>query len=47
MNEKELINLVNLAAKKDNAAMEKLYNGYYTDIIFVCRKYNISDADAE
>lgn len=47
MNEKELINLVNLAAKKDNAALEKLYNRYYTDIIFVCRKYNLSDADAD
>ena len=47
MNEKELITLVNLAAKKDNAALEKLYNRYYTDIIFVCRKYNLSDADAD
>ena len=44
MNEKELISLVNLAAKKDNAALEKLYNRYYTDIIFICRKYNLSDA---
>lgn len=47
MNEQELIKLVEKAAHKDNSAMEQLYNAYYADVFFVCRKYDLNDADAE
>lgn len=47
MNEQELIKLVEKAAHKDNSAMEQLYNAYYADVLFVCRKYDLNDADAE
>ena len=47
MNEQELIKLVEKAAHKDNGAMEQLYNTYYADVLFVCKKYDLNDADAE
>lgn len=47
MDTKEIIDLVEKATKKDNVAMEKLYKEFYKDVLFVCKKYNLSDADAE
>ena len=47
MDKKEIIMQVNKAAKKDSAAMEALYKEFYGDVFFVCKKYNLSDADAE
>lgn len=47
MNKEKLKNLVKKAVQKDNGAMEELYNTYYTDVYFICKKYNLSDADAE
>ena len=47
MDKKELIMQVNKAAKQDNGAMEVLYKEFYKDVLFVCKKYNLSDTDAE
>ncbi len=47
MNEKQLINLVNKAMQKDNAAMEELYKAYYSEVLFICRKYNLNDEDSQ
>ena len=46
MTNAELIELVSGALKRDNSAMEQLYKAYYTDIFYVCKKYNLNDADA-
>lgn len=46
MDEKQLINLVAGVEKKDNAAMETLFKAYYADVLFICKKYSLSDADA-
>lgn len=46
MEQKEIINLVTDACKKDNTAMEKIYKLYYEDVYFVCKKYELSDEDA-
>ena len=34
------------ALKKDNLAMETLYNSFYKDVLYVCKKLNLNDADA-
>ena len=47
MDKKELIMQVHKAAKQDNGAMEVLYKEFYKDVLFVCKKYNLSDTDAE
>ncbi len=47
MDEKKLINLVNRAMQRDNAAMEELYTAYYKEVMFVCKKYNLNDEDAK
>lgn len=47
MNKEKLKNLVKKAVQKDNSAMEQLYNTYYTDVFFICKKYSLNDADAE
>lgn len=47
MIENELINLVNAAKKKDNAAMETLYKEFYSDVMFVCSKFNLSKEDSQ
>lgn len=46
MNEKEFIELVNRAIAKDNQAMETLYKAYYKDVLYVCKKLSLNDADA-
>lgn len=46
MEQKELIELVAKACKKENEAMEKLYKEFYEDVYFVCKKYDLSDEDA-
>lgn len=46
MNELEIIELVNKALYRDNLAMEVLYNSYYKDVLYVCKKLNLNDADA-
>lgn len=46
MDQQKLIDLVGRTSKKDNSAMEKLYKAYYTDIMYICRKYNLNEADA-
>lgn len=46
MNELEIIELVNKALYRDNQAMEVLYNSYYKDVLYVCKKLNLNDADA-
>lgn len=46
MNEKQLINLVKGARQKDNAAMEELFKTYYGEVLFICKKYNLNEADA-
>lgn len=38
--------LVDKAIAKDNQAMETLYTTYYRDVLYVCKKLNLSDADA-
>ena len=45
-NEMKLTDLVNSAAHKDNAAMEKLYKEFYPDVLFVCQKFNLNKEDA-
>lgn len=47
MSTNELINLVNAAVKKDNVAMEQLYKEYYTDVLFICQKFNLNSEDAK
>ena len=46
MNKKNIIELVDKALKKDNLAMETLYNSFYKDVLYVCKKLNLNDADA-
>lgn len=46
MNKNNIIDLVNQALKKDNQAMETLYNLYYKDVLFVCKKLNLNNEDA-
>ena len=46
MNEIEIIELVNKALNRDNQAMEILYTAYYKDVLYVCKKLNLNDADA-
>lgn len=46
MDQQKLIDLVGRATKKDNSAMEELFKEYYTDIMYICRKYNLSEADS-
>lgn len=46
MNEKEIMELVEKAIAKDNQAMETLYKTYYKDVLFVCKKLSLNDADA-
>ena len=46
MNEKEFIELVNRAIAKDNQAMETLYKAHYKDVLYVCKKLSLNDADA-
>lgn len=46
MNEKEIMELVDKAIAKDNQAMETLYKTYYKDVLFVCKKLSLNDADA-
>ena len=46
MNENQITELVNKAIMKDNYAMEALYNAYYKDVLYVCKKLNLNDADA-
>lgn len=43
----ELKNLVEMAKKKDNKAMETLYKEYYKDVLYVCSRYNMNPQDAE
>jgi hypothetical protein len=38
--------LVKKAKAKDNAAIEELYKGYYADVLYICRKYSLNDADS-
>lgn len=47
MIENELIDLVNAAKKKDNAAMETLYKEFYSDVMFVCSKFNLGKEDSQ
>ena len=46
MNKKNITELVDRALKKDNLAMETLYNSFYKDVLYVCKKLNLNDADA-
>lgn len=46
MNEKEIMELVDKAIAKDNQAMETLYKTYYKDVLYVCKKLSLNDADA-
>lgn len=46
MNKKNIVELVDRALKKDNLAMETLYNSFYKDVLYVCKKLNLNDADA-
>ena len=46
MNRDKLTELVKKAKAKDNAAIEELYKGYYADVLYICRKYSLNDADS-
>lgn len=46
MNQQKLIDLVGRTTQKDNSAMEELYKEYYTDVMYICRKYDLNEADA-
>lgn len=46
MNENQLTELVTRAISKDNQAMEMLYKAYYRDVLYVCKRLNLNDADA-
>ena len=47
MNSNEVKKLVVAAEAKDNGAMEALYKEFYTDVVYICRKYNISEEDSK
>lgn len=46
MNKDKLTELVKKSKAKDNAAIEELYKGYYADVLYICRKYSLNDADS-
>ncbi len=47
MKELECTALVDRAIKKDNEAIELLYNSYYKDVLYVCSKLGLNDEDAK
>lgn len=39
--------LIDKAQKRDTAALETLYNTYYKDVFYVCKKLSLNDEDAK